>query len=163
VPTALRLTGQLDVAVAERSLREVVRRHEALRTVFRTVGDQLIQVVLADVPCPLPLADLSYLPPAERAVEGARRFAVECRTQFDLEHGPLLRAGLLRLGAEEHVLWFELHHIASDGWSFEVLYQDFAAVYTSFLGGESSPLAPLPVRYADYAAAQRARMQCAAP
>src|SRR6516225_7887142 len=77
VPLALRLTGRLDAAVAERSLREVVCRHEALRTVFRTVGGQLIQVVLPDVPCPLSIVDLSHLPPADLEAEAARRAAVE--------------------------------------------------------------------------------------
>jgi thioesterase domain-containing protein len=159
LPAALRLTGQLDAAVAERSLREVVRRHEALRTVFRTVGGQLIQVVLPDVPCPLPIVDLSHLPPADREAEAARLAAVEFRRAFDLEHGPLLRAGLLRLAAEDHVLWLEVHQIACDGWSLGILFQDFATVYAAFLRGEPSPLPPLPVRYADYAIAQRARMQ----
>jgi amino acid adenylation domain-containing protein len=159
VPAALRLTGRLDAAVAERSLREVVRRHEALRTVFRMVGGQLIQVVLPDVPCSLPIVDLSHLPPVDRAAEAARRAAVEFRRAFDLERGPLLRAGLLRLGAEDHLLWLEIHHIASDGWSMGILLQDFAAVYAAFLRGEPSPLPPLALRYADYAAGQRARMQ----
>ena len=159
LPAALRLTGRLDAAVAEHSLREVVRRHEALRTVFRTVEGQLIQVVLPDVPCPLPIVDLSHLPPASREAEAARRAAVEFRRAFDLERGPLLRAGLLRLAAEDHVLWLEVHHIACDGWSMGILFQDFAAVYAAFLRGEPSPLPPLPVRYADYAAAQRARMR----
>jgi amino acid adenylation domain-containing protein len=158
LPAALRLTGRLDAAVAERSLHEVVRRHEALRTVFRTVGGQLIQVVLPDVPCPLPIVDLSHLPPVDREAEAARRAAVEFRRAFDLERGPLLRAGLLRLTAEDHVLWLEVHHIACDGVSIEIFFQDFAAVYAAFLRGEPSPLPPLPVRYADYAATQRARM-----
>src|SRR6516162_6189039 len=117
LPAALRLTGQLDAAVAERSLREVVRRHEALRTVFRTVGEQLIQVVLPDVPCPLPIVDLTHLPPTDREAEAACRAAVELRRAFDLERGPLLRAGLLRLADEDHVLWLEVHHIACDGGS----------------------------------------------
>ena len=148
----------MDAAVAERSLCEVVRRHEALRTVFRTVGGQLIQVVLQDVPCTLPIVDLSHLPPVDREAEAARRAAVEFRRAFDLERGPLLRTGLFRLAAEDHVLWLEIHHIACDGWSMGILFQDFAAVYAAFLRGEPSPLPPLPVRYADYAAAQRARV-----
>jgi amino acid adenylation domain-containing protein len=159
LPVALRLTGRLDAAVAERCLREAVHRHEALRTVFRRVGGQLAQVVLPDVPCPLPIEDLSHLPPEGREAEASRRMAVEFRLPFDLERGPLLRAGLLRLAAEDHVLWLSAHHIACDGRSVEVLYQDFAALYAAFLHGEPSPLPPLPAHYADYATAQRARMQ----
>ncbi len=154
LPAALRLTGRLDAAAAERSLGEIVRRHEALRTVFRAVGGQLLQVVLPDVPCPLPIVDLSHLPPVDREAEAARRAAVEFRRAFDLERGPLLRAGLLRLAAEEHVLWLEVHHIACDGLSMGILFQDFAALYAAFLRGEPSPLPPLPVRHADHAAAQ---------
>jgi amino acid adenylation domain-containing protein len=159
LPAALRLTGRLEAAVAERSLREVVRRHEALRTVFRTVEGQLLQVVLPDVPCPLPIVDLSHLPPQEGEAEAARRMAVELRRPFDLERGPLLRAGLLRLTAEDHVLWLVAHQIACDGWSMGILFQEFAAMYAAFLRGEPSPLPPLPVSYVDHAAAQRARMQ----
>jgi amino acid adenylation domain-containing protein len=159
LPAALRLTGRLDATVAERSLREVACRHEALRTVFRMVGGQLIQLVLPDVPCPLPIVDLSHLCPVDREAEAARLAAVEFRRAFDLERGPLLRAGLLRLAPENHVLWLEVHHIACDGWSMEILFHDFAAVYAAFLRGEPSPLSPLTARYADYAAAQRARMQ----
>jgi natural product biosynthesis luciferase-like monooxygenase protein len=159
LPAALRLTGQLDAAVAERSLCEAVCRHEALRTVFRMFGGQLIQVVLPDVPCPLPIVDLSHLPPVDREVEAARRMAVEFRRAFDLERGPLLRAGLFRLAAEDHILWLEIHHIACDGWSMGILFQDFAAAYAAFLRGEPSPLPRLPVHYAEYATAQRARMQ----
>jgi thioesterase domain-containing protein/acyl carrier protein len=158
-PAALRLTGPLDASAAERSLSEIVRRHEALRTVFRTVGSELIQVVLPDVPCPLPIVELSHLPAVDREAEAARRAAVEFRRPFDLERGPLLRAGLLRLADEDHLLWLEVHQIACDGWSMGVLFQDFAALYAAFLRGEPSPLPLLPVRYADYAAAQRARMQ----
>src|SRR5262249_38384156 len=85
VPVALRLTGRLDAAVAERSLREVVRRHEALRTVFRTVGGQLIQVVLPDVSCPLPNVDLSHLPPADREAEADRLAPVQFLRPADRE------------------------------------------------------------------------------
>jgi amino acid adenylation domain-containing protein len=159
LPAALHLTGRLDAAVAERSLGEVVHRHEALRTVFRTIEEQLIQVVLPEVPCPLPVVDLSHLPAVEREAEATRRMAVEFRRAFDLERGPLLRAGLLRLTGEEHVLWLVVHHIACDGVSMGILFQDLAAVYAAFLRGEPSPLPPLAVHYADYATAQRSRMQ----
>lgn len=159
MPVALRLTGRLDVAVAEQSLREVVRRHEALRTVFRTVRGQLTQVLLPDVPCPLPVVDLSRLSAADREAAAAHKMAVEFRQPFDLERGPPLRAGLLRLAAKEHVLWLALHHIACDGRSIGILFHDFAVLYTALLRGEPSPLPPLSVHYADYAVSQRNRLQ----
>jgi amino acid adenylation domain-containing protein len=159
VPAALRLRGRLDAATAERSLHEVVHRHEALRTVFRTVGGQLIQIVLPHVPCPMPIVDLSHLPPVDREMEAARLAAVEYRRAFDLENGPLMRAGLFRLAAEDHMVWLVLHHVACDGLSMEILSQEFAAAYAAFLRGEPSPLPPLPGSYADYGVSQRARMQ----
>lgn len=159
VPVALRLTGRLDVAVAEQSMAEVVRRHEALRTVFRTIAGRLIQVLLDDVPCPLPVVDLSHLPLADRELAAAHRMAAEFRQPFDLERGPLLRAGLLRMAPEDHVLWLEAHHIACDGRSIGILFQDFAALYAAFLRGEPSPLPSLPVPYADYAVSQRNRLR----
>ena len=122
------------------------------------VEGQLVQAVLPEVSCPLAMVDLSHLPSADREAEAIRRAAVEFRHAFDLERGPLLR-GAFRLTAEEHVLWLVVHHIACDGSSMGILFQDFAAVYTSLLRGEPSTLLPVEFRYADYAVAQRVQMQ----
>jgi amino acid adenylation domain-containing protein len=159
VPTAFRLTGPLNVTVLERSFREVVRRHEALRTGITTMEGQLVQTILPDRPFSLAVVDLSGLPADSRAAECQRRIGEEAHRPFDLEHGPLLRAGLLRLGPEEHALLLTIHHIASDGWSMGILYHEVATLYAAFARGGPSPLPELPIQYPDYAVWQRRWMQ----
>ncbi|HEX2095689.1 MAG TPA: amino acid adenylation domain-containing protein [Longimicrobiaceae bacterium] len=155
VPFALRLAGPLDAAVLESALRETVRRHESLRTVFRSTDARPEQVVLPGIPFSLLVEDLSSLPAPERE-EAVRRLAfAETRLPFDLEAGPLFRARLLRLGEGEHVLLLTLHHIVSDAWSFGVLYREVSELYRAFARGEPSPLPEPAVQYADFAAWQR--------
>ncbi|MFL6261090.1 MAG: amino acid adenylation domain-containing protein [Thermoanaerobaculia bacterium] len=151
-----RLEGRLHVPVLALSLREIVRRHEVLRTVFRTVDGEPRQVVLAAAEVPFPLMDLSALPPALRQGEARRLASREVVRPFDLESGAPLRAVLLRLEEEVHHLFLAVHHIASDGWSAGVLAQETVALYSAFLQGEPSPLPELPVQYADFAVWQRA-------
>jgi amino acid adenylation domain-containing protein len=159
VPANLRLTGALDVPALERALTEVVRRHEALRTVFHLFGEAPRQVVLPPAPVPLPLEDLSGLPEDARRAALRERTTREAVRPFDLEAGPLFRATLLRLGAEEHVLVVCMHHIVSDGWSLGVLVRDLAALYDAFRQGRPSPLPELPVQYADVAVWQRENLE----
>jgi amino acid adenylation domain-containing protein len=153
VPAAWRLRGALDVEALGGALTEVVRRQEALRTVFRTVGGEPVQLVLPDMPVPLPLEDLSALPEEERERAVAARLRRSADGAFDLEHGPLFRAELVRLAADEHLLLLCLHHIVSDGWSLDVLFGELAALYAA--GGDDAALPALPLQYADYAAWQR--------
>jgi amino acid adenylation domain-containing protein len=155
VPLALGLHGALDAAALERALGEVVHRHEPLRTVFAQEGDAPVQVVRPFDGFHLPLTDLAALREDEREAETERILADEARRPFDLAAGPVLRARLLRLGANEHVLALVLHHVATDAWSAGVLFRELAALYDSFRQGEEAPLADLPVRYADFAAWQR--------
>ncbi|MBD0319020.1 MAG: amino acid adenylation domain-containing protein, partial [Gemmatimonadetes bacterium] len=147
---ALRLTGALDVAALERTLTEIVRRHESLRTVFPTVDGAAAQHVLA--PARVTLAP-------EPAADVAARLAEEVERPFDLESGPLFRARLLRVGAEDHVLVMAMHHIISDGWSRGVLYGEISALYPAFAAGGESPLPELPIQYADFAEWQREWLQ----
>jgi amino acid adenylation domain-containing protein len=155
IPFALRLTGRLDLAVLARALDEIVRRHESLRTTFKLVEGRPAQVVAPPAPAGLRLIDLGGLDTPERDAETLRLAAEEARTPFDLGRGPLLRATLLRRGEEEHVLLFTMHHIISDGWSLGVLVRETAALYDAFLAGLPSPLAELPLQFADYAYWQR--------
>src|SRR5262249_11377373 len=136
VPAAVRLTGPLDVAALERSLTEIIRRHEALRTSFPAEHGQPNQVIAPDLPCELPLTDLSDMPALEREPELQRRAAEEARRSFDLAHGPLVRASLLRLDREEHVVLLVMHHIVSDGWSLGVVLREMTALYQAFAEGE---------------------------
>ena len=156
VPGAVRLHGHLNVEALRRALEEIVRRHEALRTVFRVRDGEPVQVVLPAGPLDLPLHDLSGLPAHQREDALRARVRDEARRPFDLAAGPLFRAALVRLGAEEHALLVSMHHIVSDGWSLGVLHHELEVLYGAFVRGEPSPLEELPVQYADYALWQRA-------
>jgi amino acid adenylation domain-containing protein/non-ribosomal peptide synthase protein (TIGR01720 family) len=155
MPFALRLRGRLDVRALRRSLGEVVRRHEAVRTVLVARGGTPVQVVLPAAPVPLPVLDLAGLPPEARERETMLRLAEEGRRPFDLERGPLLRALLVRGGDGEWALGFTMHHVVGDGWSTGVLIREVSALYGAFARGEASPLPEPELQYADFAAWQR--------
>ncbi len=154
VPFPLRLRGAVDSPALRRALDELVRRHEALRTVFAAVDGRAAQVVLPPAPAALPHADLRRLPHAARERE-LRRLGEDTERPFDLERGPVLRAVLVLLDADDAALLLSMHHVASDGWSVGVLFRELSALYAAFCAGESSPLVPLPVQYADFAVWQR--------
>jgi len=160
-PIAVRLAGQLNVAALEQSLRELARRHEALRTTFASVEGQPFQVIdlAPSLDWTLPVVDLRELPESERQAEARRLTEAEARRPFDLEHGPIWRARLLRLDPAEHVLLLTIHHVAFDGWSMGVLFRELAALYEAFSEGKPSPLAELPIQYADFAVWQRQWLQ----
>ncbi|HEX8696157.1 MAG TPA: amino acid adenylation domain-containing protein, partial [Longimicrobium sp.] len=156
VPVALRLAGELDAAGLAWALTEVVRRHEVLRTTFGAGADgEPVQVVHAPVPVRLPVVDLSALDEAAREALAGRLAREEAARPFDLARGPVLRGTLLRVGAEESVLLFTMHHIASDAWSMEILQREVTALYGARVRGEDAHLPELPVQYADYAVWQR--------
>ncbi|MFP2934238.1 condensation domain-containing protein, partial [Pyxidicoccus sp. 3LG] len=159
VPVVSRLEGNLDVLALERSLQALVQRHEALRTVFVEENGEPVQRIQDALLLPLTLVDLGGLPEAAREGE-ARRFAEEeARRPFDLARGPLVRATLLRLDSELHVLLLTLHHIIADGWSMRVLVRELAELYEGFRAGIMRILVELPVQYADYAVWQRESLQ----
>jgi amino acid adenylation domain-containing protein len=152
---AMRISGRLDVGALERSLNEIVRRHEALRTRFEMADGEPVQVIAPTMGVELPIEDLSGLPQAEREAEALRRARQEARRSFDLERGPLVRAKLVRLDQEEHLLLLTMPHIVTDGWSTGILWQELTALYGAFSEGKPSPLPELPIQYADYAVWQR--------
>ena len=152
---ALRLSGTLDTEALRRSLKEIVSRHEALRTTFAAVDGEPVQTISPAMDTKLPVEDLGRLPQAERDAEAKRLALEEKRRPFDLERGPLFRARLLRLVEEEHVLLVSMHHIVSDGWSMGVFWRELGALYGAFSRGGPSPLPELPIQYADYALWQR--------
>ena len=162
LPTALRISGDLDAAALRRALSAVVRRHEVLRTTFPARDGQPSQLVHPAAPVPLPRADLGALPDAHRERELRRLARAWAARPFDLARGPLLRALLVRLGDDEHALLFTLHHLVSDGWSTNLLAREVSALYEAFAAGREPELAPLPLQYADYAEWQRGRLSGAA-
>ena len=155
MPGAVRLEGRLDVAALRRSLNEVVRRHEALRTHFASIDGAPVQVIAPVLELALAVTDLSGWPATERDARAEGEARIEAETPFDLARGPLIRARLLRLGAEEHIALVTMHHIVSDGWSIGVLIDEVAALYAAYVEGRPSPLPELAVQYADYAHWQR--------
>src|SRR5215471_6523498 len=159
IPFALRLSGVLDVPALQASLDEIARRHESLRTTFKAVAGQPVQVIAPASPVPLPITDLEHLPDSIRQAEAGRLATLEAQRAFDLEQGPLLRVGLLRQAAQEHVLLVTMHHIITGGWSLGVFVQELCSLYSAFLRGQSSLLAKLPLQYADYAVWQRQWLQ----
>jgi len=155
VPIAVRLRGHLQIDAMQRTLNEIIRRHESLRTSFPTVDAQPVQSIAPALVLDLPLIDLSTFREDEREHEAQRRATEEARLPFNLATGPLIRASLVRLGAEDHVLLVTMHHIVSDGWSMGVLIKEVGALYRAFIDDEPSPLSELPVQYADFAIWQR--------
>nr|QEO74808.1 condensation domain-containing protein [uncultured bacterium] len=152
---AFRLEGTLDPASLARAIEEIVRRHESLRTTFTSEAGRPWQVVSAPGPVPLPLADLSGLPPGQAAAEVRGLGAAHAGRSFDLERGPLLRITLVRLAPAEHWVLLAVHHIVSDGWSMGVFNRELATLYAAFLKEAPSPLPPLAIQYPDYALWQR--------
>ncbi|HEX8934314.1 MAG TPA: condensation domain-containing protein, partial [Pseudonocardiaceae bacterium] len=152
---ALRLRGELDPDALSVALSALVARHESLRTTFETIEGRGVQVVHPPAPVVLPVQDLSECTPAERESELQRLLAVEADQGFDLARGPLLRVGVVRLGAGEHVLTVAMHHIVTDGWSMGVLMRELVAFYNATRTGTPPQLPELTVQYVDYALWQR--------
>ena len=160
IPLELRMTGHLDVPVLERCLDEIVRRHEVLRTRFETLENQPVQVIEPGASLAVPLTDLTKLPEADRIAEAERLGAEEARRPFNLKNDKMMiRAKLFRLTPTEHILFLNLHHIATDGWSMGVIFRELRVLYPAFLEGKPSPLPDLPIAYADYAIWQRRWLQ----
>ena len=154
ITKAVRLTGSLNADALEKSLNEVVRRHEALRTTFPAVGGSGVQRITPSMTLALSFKDFSELSPAQRDAQ-VLQTASEAARAMDLARGPLFRAVLLRLGEEEHVLVLTMHHIISDGWSMGVFIREMATIYEAYAGNQPSPLPEMPFQYADFAHWQR--------
>jgi Condensation domain/TubC N-terminal docking domain len=153
IPYRLRVIGRLNIESLERSLNEIVRRHESLRTAFSVMDGQPVQVIAPVVRVTVPVHDLSSVP--EREVETLRQASDEAWCPFDLARAPLLRAKVLRLAEDEHILLLTLHHIVSDAWSMGVLLGELSAIYNALVAGKPSPLSELPIQYVDFAVWQR--------
>src|SRR5262245_45793513 len=159
LPAALRLSGELDVAVLKRTFNEVVRRHESLRTVFASGTGEPTQIIREAGEVRLPVIDLSELEATNRRSESRRIIREESGRGFDLQRGPLFRIELLRESGAQHQLMVNMHHIISDGWSRGVMIREVGQLYDDYSNGEQASLAEPEIQYADYAVWQRQRLQ----
>lgn len=155
VPIGVRLSGRLNVLALEQALTEITGRHEVLRTRFPTFEGQPVQIVSMRKAVVLPMVDLAELPDNRKETETQRLALEVARCSFDLARGPLIHMSLLKRGEDEHLAVFNMHHIVSDGWSMNILVHDLAALCSAFLFGRPSPLAELPIQYADFSVWQR--------
>jgi hypothetical protein len=158
IQTDLHLRGALDVPALRGAIRDLGERHEILRTSIR--GEDGEPRLVADAAPPeLELVDLAWLPAADRDREARRHVDEDAREPFRLDRGPLLRARLLRLAGDEHVLLLTYHHIVFDGWTPSIVNAELAELYRARRAGRPADLAPLPIQYADFAAWQRERLR----
>jgi amino acid adenylation domain-containing protein len=151
IPMMLRLPGNLDIVALERSLNEIVRRHETLRTAFEIIDGKPVQVVTLSLQLKLPIIDLRSVPDEFREAEAQRLGLDEGRRPFDLTKTPLIRVTLLKMGDADHVLAMVIHHIIADGWSANILYYELSSLYIAYSNGQPSPLPELPAQYGDFA------------
>ncbi|MFG6101405.1 amino acid adenylation domain-containing protein [Leptothoe sp. EHU-05/26/07-4] len=156
---AIRLIGLLDVAALEKSLNEVVKRHEVLRTTFEMFEGQPVQIIAPSQTFALPVIDLLQLPEAQQIKEVQKLSLEQSQRSFDLVQGPLLRCSLLALSERNHVLLFTMHHIVYDGWSGSIFTHELSSFYQAFSIGKSALLPELPIQYADFAIWQRHESQ----
>ncbi|MFY4730111.1 amino acid adenylation domain-containing protein [Nitrospira sp. BLG_2] len=150
IPLALRLSGALEISSLERSFSELIRRHEVLRTTFGVVDGRPIQVIAPSFPMLLPIVELTHLTEVEQEAVLRRLAASEAQRPFDLVHGPMIRASVIRLSDDEHVLLLTMHHIVSDGWSADIIVRELTTLYEDHLKGRPSSLPDLPIQYADF-------------
>src|SRR5262249_50044393 len=155
LPQALRLRGELDVKALRRAIGSIVDRHESLRTHFTEIDGRPLQVIEPKLEIGLPVEDLSGFNEAQQRDRVAAEIRDEQETPFDLRSGPVMRAKLLKLGKQEHILFVNFHHIVSDGWSQGVFDRELQVLYEAYREGGDNPLGALGVQYADFTLWQR--------
>jgi amino acid adenylation domain-containing protein len=157
--TAARLMGALDIDALERSINEIISRHEVLRTRFQTFDGQPFGVVDSTLELTIEVTNLLGLPPAEREPEALKFSSEYFQRPFDLGHGPLIRASVLKLGERNYLLLLSMHHIIFDGWSIGILFRELASLYESYSARKPGALPELPLQYSDFALWQRQWLQ----
>src|SRR5262245_46612073 len=156
---ALRIRGPLSIPCLERSLNGVISRHEVLRTTIEVVDGSPTQLIANEHSINIRVIDLRTWPPDKKEAEALRLATADRMQPFDLARDLMVRGLLLRLEESEYVLALTMHHIASDGWSKEILLQELSACYEGYLRGEEPALPTLHVQYADFALWQREWLQ----
>jgi hypothetical protein len=157
IAVRFQIEGPLQVEVLEWALNRLVEQHEILRTTFSLTEEHPEQMVHAAATIPLPLHDLSLLPPAERDREQEQLTTAEGTRNFDLESGPLFRARLLCLAPQTHILLVTVHHIVSDGWSIGIISDEIGRHYQALLDGTASNPSPAALQFGDFAVWQTTR------
>jgi amino acid adenylation domain-containing protein len=159
IPGSVRLNERVNLEALERTINEIFRRHEVLRTRFEVESGEPVQVIDKWDPRRLEVEDLASLAWEEKEEKISRIAEEEFGTGFDLSRGPMLRVKVLKLDEEDHLLLYAMSHIVSDGWSMDILTREVGALYQAYSSGEESPLEELPIQYADFAVWQRNWLQ----
>jgi len=155
--SALRFILKLSSEALEKSINEIIRRHEIMRTTFPVVEGQPVQAIAPELTLPLKIVDLQNIPLAKRETEAVHFYQREMNYHFDLANGPLIKTTLVRLSSEEHWLLMPMHHIITDNWSTGLFVEELETLYTAFSKGLPSPLPEMPLQYADFTFWQRQR------
>lgn len=153
--TVTQYSFAIDAAVFSKTVNEIVRRHESLRTTFKAVNGQPFQLVDDSLQIEVPLHDLTGLDAAQQEIRVQQLTTWNAVHPFDLQTGPLVRATLVRRAPADHLFLLAMHHIISDAWSVNIFFNELRVLYEAFVTGKPSPLAELPIQYADYAVWQR--------
>lgn len=159
LPLIMKMQGQVDIAILEKCLHEIIQRHESLRTTFVIQENHPVQVINTDSYEKLQVVDLRQLDEKLQASETHRLISAAMTLPFDLSRGPLLRTGALRTKEQETLFFLVMHHIIFDAWSAGIFFHEFSILYNHFFAGKLSPLPPLTVQYADFASWQREWLQ----
>ncbi|WP_375511245.1 amino acid adenylation domain-containing protein [uncultured Nostoc sp.] len=159
IPIALHLVGTFNQVALEQSLREIIHRHEALRTNFVIVDGKPSQIIQIQTNWTVSVVELQHLSTSEQEIAKQQLAQKQAIQPFDLANQALVRATLVVLSETEHVLLVCMHHIVSDGWSMGVFVKELAVLYDAYSQGQPFPLAPLPIQYADFAIWQRNWLQ----
>ncbi|MCT7952695.1 amino acid adenylation domain-containing protein [Ancylothrix sp. C2] len=149
-PIALCLRGNIYPEVLEKSINEIIRRYEILRTNFTVIDERPIQVISSSLTISLRIVNLQNIPPYQRKAEAEKLTTQDFQYQFDLACEPLIKATLLRLNPQEHWLLITMHHIITDGWSYGIFLQEIETIYNAFSNGLPSPLSEVSLQYADF-------------
>ncbi|MEJ1937531.1 condensation domain-containing protein, partial [Nostoc sp. NIES-2111] len=156
---AVHISGLLNISALNKSLNEIIRRHEILRTTFTIVDGEPAQIIAPSLTLKLNILDLSQLPDNEQQQTADKLAQQEAEKPFALDKGPLVRTTLIRVTEADYILLLTMHHIISDGWSTGVLIQEFIELYEAFCLDKPSPLPELAIQYADFAIWQRQSFQ----
>ena len=164
IPMSIRVQGNLDILILKETLNEIVKRHEVLRTVFKEPQKEdgkftePVQVILPELFIEIPVTDISSINENEREKKAKNIVSKESAKPFDLLNGPLIKAGIIKSGANDHILSINVHHIAFDGWSTGVFLKEFKILYKAFSDGKPSPLSQPDIQYADFAKWQKEQL-----